>query len=442
MNELVIQTHNFENAKNQLKEFSLTKPEELALKKVDVDGGLFNWFDHKVTGQELNALTKQLQGYLIKFNTLNTKFIKEFGEVYNALEALDKEYIQAILISIKAAEKASQEAKDAQKDINKTIEVQKQTIAVLKKFKDKLDKHEHLENVDEVWKDTQKFAKELKSFNTEIVSIKKTSDAQANTLVILNQFVGKLSKYKHLASIDILWEDAQTFSKKIKTVHTQIENIYSLIKFQGEEIGVLNQFKEELNKYSHLGDIDQLWEDAQTFSEKIKTVHTQIENINNLIKVQGQEVGVLNQFKEELNKYNHLGDIDQLWEDAQTFSKKIKTVHTQIENINNLIKVQGEEIGVLNQFKEELNKSNHLGDIDQLWKDSQKSKADVKSLLEKVEGLENHLYVAKQQMNEDKTNYESQMNTLFKKTKTAYALAGGSIGIALIQFVLNILGIL
>ena len=334
MNELVIQTRNFEKAKNQLKEFSLTKPEELALKKVDDDGGLFNWFDHKVTGQELNALTKQVQDYLIKFNTLNTKFIKEFGEVYNALEALDKEYIQAILISIKAAERASKEAKDAQKDINKTIEVQKQTLAVLKKFKDKLDKHEHLENVDEVWKDTQKFAKELESLNTEIVSIKKTSDAQANTLVTLNQFVGKLSEYKHLSSIDILWEDAQTFSGKIKSVYTQIENI------------------------------------------------------NNLIKVQGEEIRDLNQFKEELDKYKHLGDIDQLWEE------------------------------------------------------SQKSKGEVNTLHEKVEELENHLYIAKQQMNDDKTTYESQINTLFKKTKNVYVLAGGSIGIALIQFVLSLLGIL
>ena len=334
MNELVIQTHNFEKAKRQLKNFSMTKPEELALKKVDVDGGLFNWFDHKVTGQELNDLTNQIQGYLIKFNTLNTKFIKEFGEVYNALEALDKEYIQAILISIKAAEKANKEAKDAQKDINKTIEVQKQTIAVLKKFKDKLDKYEHLENVDVVWNDTQKFAKELKSVNAEIASIKKTSDAHANTLVTLNRFVGKLSKY------------------------------------------------------NHLGDIDQMWEDAQTSSEKIKSINIQIEEINNVIKDQGQEIGDLNQFKEELTKYKHLGDIDQLWEE------------------------------------------------------SQKSKGEVNLLQEKVEALGNHLYVAKQQMDEDKTNYESQINTLFKKTKTAYVLAGGSIGIVLIQFVLSILGIL
>ena len=388
MNELIIQTHNFEKAKNQLKEFSKTKPEELALKEVDIEGGLFNWFEHKVTGQELNNLTTQVQGYLINFNALHTKFIKEFGQVYNALEALDKEYIQAILISIKVAEQASNEAKDAQKDINKTIEVQKQTISILKKFKEKLDKYEHLENVDEVWKDARRFEKELKSINKEIGSIKKTSDAHANTIFILNQF------------------------------------------------------KEELSKYNHLGDIDQLWEDARTFGKNIKSINKEIDAINNTIKVQSQEVDALNQFKEELSKYNHLGDIDQLWEDARTFSKNIKSINTEIDGINNTIKVQSRDVDALNQFKEKLTKYNHLEDIDQLWLDSRKSKVEVKSLEEKVKGLENHLNVAKQQMNEEKTNYESKINTLFKKTKIAYALAGGSIGITLIQFVLNILGIL
>ena len=131
-----------------------------------------------------------------------------------------------------------------------------------------------------------------------------------------------------------------------------------------------------------------------------------------------------------------------MWEDAQTSSKKIKSINIQIEEINNVIKDQGQEIGDLNQFKEELTKYKHLGDIDQLWEESQKSKGEVNLLQEKVEALGNHLYVAKQQMDEDKTNYESQINTLFKKTKTAYVLAGGSIGIVLIQFVLSILGIL
>ncbi|MCR6524433.1 hypothetical protein [Lysinibacillus capsici] len=388
MNKLVIQTHNFEKAKNQLKEFSLTKPEELALKEVEINGGLFNWFDHKVTGQELNDLTNQIQGYLVKFNTLNTKFIKEFGEVYNALEALDKEYIQAILISIKAAEKASKEAKDAQQDINKTIEVQKQTITVLKKFKEKLDKYEHLENVDEVWKDTQRFGKELKFINKQIDNIKQTSEEQSNSILQLDRFLEELSKFKHLAKIDVLWEEVQVFKRNINSINEQIKNSKNVIEFQGQALGTLQNFKKDLNKLNHLYDIDQVWENTQTICENIDSINEQISDFKKTIKVQANEVEALNQFIEMIRKYKHLKDIDQIWEDVQ------------------------------------------------------KSKFEAKSLKVEVDDLEERLLETKQQMGEDKTNYESQINSLFKKTKIAYALAGGSIGIALLQFLLSLMGIL
>lgn len=198
MGELVIQTHNFENAKNQIKKFSDKKPEDLALKEVDIDGGLFNLFDHKVTGNELNTLTAQIQKYLIKFNELHGDFIKEFGQVYTALEVLDKEYIQAIFLSIKAAEEASNKALKAQEDIFKTIEIQKQTLSVLRKHKEILDKYEHLKNIDEIWKDAQVFKTNLDSVNDKIDGLKKIIE-------LLTQYQDEIRRYTHLKDIDQIW---------------------------------------------------------------------------------------------------------------------------------------------------------------------------------------------------------------------------------------------
>ena len=42
MNEVSIKRHNFELAKNRLKEFSEVTKSELKINKVDVDGGLFS----------------------------------------------------------------------------------------------------------------------------------------------------------------------------------------------------------------------------------------------------------------------------------------------------------------------------------------------------------------------------------------------------------------
>lgn len=151
MKELAIKTHKFEKSKNELKRFSEQSIKDIELRRVEVDGGFLGLGNHKVTGDELNELTSDIQKHLIKNNEFHTKFIKEFGQVYQALEALDKEYIQAILMAIKSSEKANEDVKMAQKDIGKTIELQKKTILALKTFKNDVEKHEHLKDIDILW---------------------------------------------------------------------------------------------------------------------------------------------------------------------------------------------------------------------------------------------------------------------------------------------------
>lgn len=50
---------------------------------------------HKVTGEELNELTEQVRVHLVDVNNNLIGLTGEFGQVYNALEALDKDLIRA-----------------------------------------------------------------------------------------------------------------------------------------------------------------------------------------------------------------------------------------------------------------------------------------------------------------------------------------------------------
>ena len=134
MGNLVIKTHNFELAKKNLREFSQKEAKDLQIKTVDEDGGFLGLGTHRVTGEELNERIATIQQHLIALNETNNKAIKEFGEVYKALESLDKEYIQAILISIKATEETSNGIAAAQEKIAQIIDDQKKTLEILKKF--------------------------------------------------------------------------------------------------------------------------------------------------------------------------------------------------------------------------------------------------------------------------------------------------------------------
>lgn len=188
MDELIIKTHDFEEAKNKLKEFSEKQPEELEITTVAAEDDFFGLVvgDHKVTGNELNERLGVIQNHLKDLNAININTIKEFGKVYQALEALDKDYIQAILVSIKATEKTSSRIQETNKDIGIIIENQKKTLANLNNFKNTLDKYEHLKDVDEMWGNIEKINQSFEDIKSKIssyeVHINKQQDEINNIL--------------------------------------------------------------------------------------------------------------------------------------------------------------------------------------------------------------------------------------------------------------------
>lgn len=327
MADLVIQRHNFEKAKRNIKEFSLIEPDDLSLQKVDENKGLFKAFNHKVTGAELNSLTNDIQNHLIGFNELNAKFVKEFGEVYNAFEALDKDYIQGILTAVKAAEHVSMEVKDAQKEIKRTVEIQKYTITALQKFKEKLDKLNYLDNIDEVWKDTQRFSTELRSMISQIQQLNDANAVHTESVTNLIQFKADLSKQKYLNSIDILWQDIQNTKQGIYTIEQNINNFKVAIDHQSKMINIVNSYVSELSKNKHALEIDEIWENTQTLKESVAQLDKKA------IK-QAQYVDLVIDFIEPLNKLQHLHAVDTMWGDIEQSKTKVSSLESKFVEVD------------------------------------------------------------------------------------------------------------
>ena len=163
--ELVIKTHNFEDAKRRLKEVSEKKIEGFEINIVGTkDKFLFLEGDHKVTGDEFNDRIIAINQHLINLHTKTYENNKEFGEVYNALEALDKDYIAVILTSINAIEEVS---KHMREEIDTIKEVQKKILENFQKFKQEL-KMDIAEISNESQMRHKSLSKELKK--TQIIS--------------------------------------------------------------------------------------------------------------------------------------------------------------------------------------------------------------------------------------------------------------------------------
>ena len=316
MSNFTLTKHSFDNAKNQLKIFSEQTRTNPELSKVDSTGGLFGWFDRKVTADELNELTTQIQGYLIDLNTLNSDFIKQIGGVYQTFEALDKDYMQGIVIAVKGVEKNTNEIKKAQKDIEKAIAAQKKIIEVLSKFKERLEKYKHLEDIDDIWEGFKKTQKDVKDIGEDVSNAVSIAKNSAQDIKSLSKFKEKLDKINHIKDIDKLWEDLQSAKKSLPIIEKQINDIENALRDCVDSLSDLNELKTKIDNIKHFDDVDVLWDNFQKATLVITSIKDDVNNIESKLENCSVSVALLLELKSKIDEINHLDDLDKLWDDV------------------------------------------------------------------------------------------------------------------------------
>lgn len=194
--DLQISNHDFNAAKEQLKKFAEQDVKELKFDKVRTHEDIFGleWAEHGVTGKELNSLIEKLQNYFSNVYDRDQKLIKEFGEVYKALEALDKDYIQAILTSVSAIKKTNEKILIEQERIDQSIEKQKATLVALKQFKEKVSA-QLSEN------DSIKLVTLIEQLESRVEEIEKSSSIMKDESSEISQLKNELDSLKSQVNI-------------------------------------------------------------------------------------------------------------------------------------------------------------------------------------------------------------------------------------------------
>ena len=255
----------FNKKKNELKDFSEKLPKEAELPCVPTTVGLFGWFNYDVTGKDLNRLTESIQNKMIEQNKVLVRTIQEFNTVYDTFSALDKEYIQGILVSVEAAKEANSKAlkgiegvQENQNEIKQIIHQQKQVIQVLKKFKEQIEQIEHLADVDEI------FAV-FSAMKSNVKEIEEKIEAQELSVTNLTDKIKELL-FSHSAFQNTLKQLEAFQSKKINILEQLISN-------QNESIWKIETISQE-NK----ANIKKLNKEISTFGEKIASSKREIKD--------------------------------------------------------------------------------------------------------------------------------------------------------------------
>lgn len=194
--DLQISNHDFNAAKEQLKQFAEQDVKELKFDKVRTHEDIFGieWAEHGVTGKELNSLIEKLQKYFSNVYDRDQNLIKEFGEVYKALEALDKDYIQAILTSVSAIKKTNEKILIEQERIDKSIDKQTVTLVALKQFKEKVSAQ-----LSEI--DSSKLVTLIEQLESRVEEIEKSSSIMKDESSEISQLKNELDSVKSQVNI-------------------------------------------------------------------------------------------------------------------------------------------------------------------------------------------------------------------------------------------------
>lgn len=337
MNEVSIKRHNFELAKNRLKEFSEVTKSELKINKVDVDGGLFYWFDHKVTGEELNDRLGVIQKLFMDLNTTSNNVIKEFREVYNALDALDKDYITCIVANVKAIEKTSNDVRKQQEllgqhneklgqqqsklnlqqnKIDKNVKNIEKIVNVLKVFKSKLEGFEHLGDIDKIWNNCKQIQNESKLISNNISRLSKKID---DDIVSINKkYISLSDKFKEELSevrnqnqelsqglknqINIVDNNTTIISKDLSACTKKIESILNLLDCQINTVKSMSLFIESLKTIEHISDIDYIFLEVNKHSKKIDESNDRITGIVTDIQKNKDDMRIILENTVQLNE--------------------------------------------------------------------------------------------------------------------------------------------
>lgn len=256
-----IQTHDFEKAKNQIKTFAKSQLKSIELEALPTAGGFLGLGAHRVTGEEINERLIAILSYIATLNNTSSLLIKEFNEVYNALEALDKDYIQAILISIKASERNSEAIKAQQENLQSVVKAQSQMLKTLVEFKNKFDEYGYLSQIDDFldqYKEKYKGNEEdsINSFQSQLNDISNFISDKVAEIDELLGYINHLKLILHLEDIDKLWEKVSELSEKFEN-----------------SLSTINSIKAEIDKQKRIND------DLYTELEKIHSITDSLEKV-------------------------------------------------------------------------------------------------------------------------------------------------------------------
>lgn len=280
---------------------------------------------------------------------------------------------------------------------------------------------------EQINKDMLTLHNEVKSFKEFSSNLSEKIEFTANLLnsqipVIkkMTSFVEQLKDMSHLEAVDSMWEDINQAKENFVIVENSLQSIEADILHIKKHLEKVDSFIAVVESYNHLKDIDDMWDD-------IDICKKDIEKINVNIQTQQRELDNL----ATTNK-NHTDILSRLEQNDSKMSESI------ISNTN--------EICFLKNYKNKLSEISHLNDVDGMWNNIEEHTSKLIECDKMNEELIDNIKKNKKEVNDNIEEAVQEVNvaieTLTRKIKYVYWIAGGSVGFAIIELILLLMRVI
>lgn len=430
----VLEPVNLEKNKNEIMQQRASVPSQVSLTHFKENVGFFK---ANVKGEDVNDLVTELQKTFSDINTRETKMYDQLDTVFRTVESIHKGSIEGIIVGVKSAQEAISQAEYA-------IETITETLVILQNFKNQLEENtEHLNDIDVIWDATQKLDNDVKVLEKSLLEKVKKINENIKTLMNLKS---NLDKLKHIKDVDSMHKDLldmrQKFEQEKQNSTGRMDTILG-------EIQQLQQFKEVVEGIEHLKDVDNIYADLSNLQEGVVEDKKKQKELISAIQTNVKELAA---FRIELEKLEHLHDIDDIHTKIENLQKAISEEKNRITKELSSIQT---DIKGLKEYRQAMEEIVHLTDVDALWESNEHLKHSVDELDKTAIDNGKKINTVEENVQHNADEIINLKNELLKyealekeviqlkgKVKILCYVLGGTIGVVVLQIVLNVIGIL
>ena len=158
----------------------------------------------------------------------------------------------------------------------------------------------------------------------------------------------------------------------------------------------LQKFANDILDYEHLEDVDEMWEKINSFEENLSEITMKIKDLSASIDSNIRSIENIESKLKALDEYEHLSEIDTIWADVQLHKEEISELGDHVDSNKKDVELLKSETASLNRFRKKL---------DDIWNKTETTESSVKKLVEIVNQDENSIKLLQKDLgeNQDKT---------------------------------------